>query len=112
MTTIKASCPVCGDVDLTPAQLRLVVASKPGLSFYAFRCTGCQEEIRRPAAEDVVKLLVSGGVTPEPWDVPAEALEEHHGATLGYDDLLDFALALGRLDRLVAAIAPTTGVRG
>jgi hypothetical protein len=109
MTTIKATCPTCGDVDLTPAQLRLVVASKPGLSYYSFSCGRCRDVVRRPAAEDVVKMLVSGGVTPEPWDVPAEALETHDGPALGYDDLLDFALALSRVDRLVGALAPTTG---
>ena len=30
MTTIKATCPMCGDVDLTPAQVRLTVAQAAG----------------------------------------------------------------------------------
>jgi hypothetical protein len=38
MTTIKTSCPVCGDVELTPAQMRLVVCSRSEWSFYAFLC--------------------------------------------------------------------------
>ena len=80
MTTIKTSCPVCGDVELTPAQMRLVVCSRSDWSFYAFRCGTCQDEIRKPADDEVVTLLVSGGVVAEHWVIPAEALEEHHGA--------------------------------
>ena len=109
MTTIKATCPVCGDVDLTPRQLRLVVASQPGLSFYSFRCATCRDEIRKPADEEVVALLTSGGVVAERWEVPAEALETRTGPVIGYDDVLDFALALERVDRLVAILAPRVG---
>jgi len=109
MTTIKTTCPVCGDIDLTPSQVRLVVATRSTLSYYAFRCTTCQDEVRRHAEPSVVELLVAGGVVPEPWDVPDEAFEPHEGPPLSYDDLLDFALALSRGDQLVAALIPTTG---
>jgi len=105
MTTIKASCPSCGDVELTPQQVRLVVCSVKSWSYYAFSCTSCQEEIRKPAGRDVVALLISGGVVAEPWNVPAEALEEHQGPTLNYDDVLDFALWLEQADMLAAAAA-------
>jgi hypothetical protein len=108
MTTIKASCPSCGDVELTPQQVRLVVCSVKSWSYYAFTCTTCLEEIRKPAGRDVVALLISGGVVAEPWSVPAEVLEEHHGPTLSYDDVLDFALWLDTAD-LVAAAAAGTG---
>ena len=37
------------------------------------------------------------------WDLPAEALEEHTGPRLSYDDLLDFALHLGTTDLLAEA---------
>ena len=108
MTTIKASCPSCGDVELTPQQVRLVVCSVKTWSYYAFTCTTCLEEIRKPAGRDVVALLISGGVVAETWAVPAEALEEHTGPTLCYDDVLDFALWLDNAD-LVAAAAAGTG---
>lgn len=104
MTTIKASCPVCGDVELTPAQVRLVVCTRPEWSYYAFTCTACQDEIRKPADEHVVALLVSGGVRAEQWTIPAEAMEVHQGASISYDDVLDFALALDGTD-LVASLA-------
>jgi hypothetical protein len=110
MTTIKASCPTCGDVELTAHQVRLVVCSVRSWSYYAFSCASCLEEIRKPAGRDVVALLISGGVLAEPWAVPAEALEPHDGPPLQYDDVLDFALWLDRAD-LVAAAAAQPAVR-
>jgi hypothetical protein len=77
-------------------------------SYYAFTCTNCLEEIRKPAGRDVVALLISGGVVAEPWAIPAEALEEHSGDTLGYDDVLDFALWLESADLVAAAAASYT----
>jgi hypothetical protein len=106
MTTIKASCPSCGDVELTNAQVRLVVCSITDWSFYAFTCTSCHEEIRKPAAGDVVTLLQSGGVLAEMWAVPAEALEDKSGDAISYDDVLDFALRLQAVDDLAAVLAP------
>ncbi len=106
MTTIKTSCPVCGDVELTPEQMRLVVCSRTDWSYYSFLCTTCNDEVRKPADDEVVTLLVSGGVMAEQWVIPAEALEEHHGAAITYDDVLDFALGLDRVHLLAAMISP------
>jgi hypothetical protein len=106
MTTIKASCPSCGDVELTSAQVRLVVCSVQDWSFYAFTCHTCHDEIRKPAASDVITLLQSGGVLAEVWSVPAEAMETHAGDAICYDDVLDFALRLQAIDDLAAALAP------
>ncbi|WP_337060713.1 hypothetical protein [Kineococcus sp. G2] len=105
MTTIKASCPCCGDVELTPKQVRLVVCSAKDRSFYAFTCPQCRDEVRKAASEDVVALLVSGGVAVERWIIPAEAMEEHHGATIAWDDVLDFALVLDGCDDLAGLAA-------
>ena len=103
MTTIKASCPTCGEVELTPADVSLMVCSHAPLSYYAFCCPTCREQIRKPADDHVVSLLVSGGVPASVWDLPGEALELHDGPRLSYDDLLDFALHLGATDLLAAA---------
>jgi hypothetical protein len=105
MTLIKASCPGCGEVELTPADVALMVCSHAPLSYYAFTCNGCGDEVRKPADDHVVSLLVSGGVPATVWEVPAEALEEHTGPRLSYDDLLDFALELGSTDCLAQEIA-------
>ena len=103
MTTIKASCPTCGEVELTPADVSLMVCSHAPLSYYAFTCLTCMDEIRKPADDHVVSLLVSGGVPAQVWELPAEALEERTGPRLSYDDLLDFALQLGATDLLAEA---------
>jgi hypothetical protein len=68
-------------------------------------CATCHDEVRKPADHDVMALLISSGVVAEPWNIPAEILEEHDGPTLNYDDVLDFALWLKRVDLLAAAAA-------
>lgn len=103
MTTIKASCPTCGEVELTPDDVSLMVCSHAPLSYYAFDCPSCQCEVRKPADDHIVSLLVSGGVPARVWDLPGEALEPKEGPRLTYDDLLDFALHLGDSDLLAAA---------
>jgi hypothetical protein len=102
MTTIKASCPGCGEVELTSNDISLRVCSHGPLSYYSFTCPECQESIRKPADDHIVSLLMSGGVRAEVWEVPAEALEPKPGPDLNYDDLLDFVLQLGRDDMLAA----------
>ena len=108
MTTIKASCPMCGEVELRPPDLTLTVMPVAHLtSSYAFTCPGCQDVVRKPADEHVVQLLVSGGVRPDVVEVPAEALEEHAGPALSYDDLLDLVLRLEQHDDLAALAGQT-----
>lgn len=98
MTTIKVTCTDCGDIDLSPADLSLCVA--PTWAHYSFTCTECGSTLFKSADSEVVDLLSSAGV--ETVHVPAEALETHAGSPIGYDDILDFALALGD-DRAIAA---------
>jgi len=102
MTTIKATCPVCGEVELTPAQVRLMVCSVSERSYYAFDCTGCVDEVRKAADEHVVSLLIAGGVAAIQWRIPAEALEARSGAPISYDDVLDFALWMRSGDHVAA----------
>lgn len=110
MATIKATCPMCGDVDLTARQVtvRVVDAIDDTLAqrTYAFECPGCHDTIRKPADAEVVRLLASAGVRVCHVEVPAEAREVHDGRPLGYDDLLDFALWLGSTDALVGLLEP------
>ena len=91
MTIIKATCPSCGDVELSRDQVRLVVHPLADRSFYGFTCTRCGDAVRKPAGDEVVRLLTMGGVVAERIVVPAEALERHTGPAIGADDVLDFA---------------------
>ena len=90
MTIIKATCPVCGDVELTNEQVRLVMHPVRDRSFYSFVCGTCDDEVRKPAGPEVVRLLKLGGVVAETPEIPAEALEEHSGLPLSTDEVLDF----------------------
>lgn len=100
MTTIGATCPTCGAVELTSADITLRVSNIEALSYYSFICPTCMDEVRKPAYDHIVSLLESGGVKARVLKVPSEALEPHTGPALGYDDLLDFVLELGRDDML------------
>ena len=102
MTTIKASCPGCGEVELTSEDVTLMVCSHAPLSYYTFTCPKCVAEVRKPADDQIVSLLMSGGVRAIVWELPAEALEVHDGPALTYDDLLDLGLQLAATDHLAA----------
>ncbi len=105
MTTIKATCPSCGEVEMTGDDIELMVCPSAPLSYYAFVCPGCLDKIRKPADDHIVSLLISGGVEAMVWDVPAEAFEAKAGPALSYDDLIDFGLWLGMADDLARVAA-------
>jgi hypothetical protein len=101
MTTIKATCPTCGEVGLTPQEVQLRVDRTGGPdSFYAFTCPSCRLVVRKPANDRVIRLLVSGGVPVLGTDDPDQPADEataagygaarHSGPPITPDDLLDF----------------------
>ncbi|MDQ3985690.1 MAG: hypothetical protein M3280_04250 [Actinomycetota bacterium] len=90
MTTIKATCPECGEVDLTADDILLRIGASKAVNTYAFSCPDCGEFIEKNADDRVVRLLLSGGVVPVPVHVPAEALEARNGPVINHDDILDF----------------------
>jgi len=105
VATIRASCPTCGDVELTSADVTVLVCSTTNVSSYAFQCPTCEVAVTKPAEPRVVDLLVSTGVRLSVWQLPAELEEAHSGAPICYDDLLEFHFELRRddwFDRLLA----------
>ena len=98
MTTIRATCPTCGEVELTPDDIELRVCTHAPASYYQFECPLCSEVVQKPADDRVVQLLISGGVSATVWELPDEVREERAGAPFGYDDLLDFHLLLETSD--------------
>ena len=90
MTTIKATCPGCGEVDLKADDILLRIGASTTVNCYGFNCPDCGDYVEKPADDRVVRLLLSGGVVPVPVHVPAEVLEPKEGPPLTYDDLLDF----------------------
>lgn len=98
MTTIRATCPTCGEVELTPDDIELRVCSFAPASTYAFDCPVCHIGVQKPADDRVVQLLISGGVSVMAWSLPDEATEERAGPPISIDDVLDFHLLLERDD--------------
>lgn len=92
MTTIKATCPSCGEVSLTPDQMALHVdQSGANRSSYEFTCPACEEAVVKPADERIVRLLMSGGV-PVVEEAPVSELARRRfsGPAFTHDDILDF----------------------
>lgn len=106
MTTIKATCPTCGEVDLTAEDVLLRIAAGAGSNTYGFSCPDCGDFVEKPADDRIVRLLLSGGVIPTLVHIPAEALERRDGPPLNYDDLLDFHQLLGREDWIEDLLGP------
>jgi hypothetical protein len=98
MTTIKATCPGCGEVDLTADDILLRIGATRGVNTYGFSCPNCGIFVEKPADERVIRLLLSGGVMPMLVHVPAEVLEARDGPPLTHDDLLAFHELLERED--------------
>lgn len=86
MTTIKTSCPLCGDIELTPPKVRLTVPPE-GRGWFSFECPTCKDGINRTAGAEEIALLATAGVLPEV--VPAEVWETHEGPPITWDDVLD-----------------------
>jgi hypothetical protein len=107
MTTIKATCPGCGEVDLTAEDILLRIGGSRSSNTYGFSCPTCAEFIEKPADDRIVRLLLSGGVMPVLMHVPAEALEAREGPAITHDDLLAFHEMLKGDDWLEQLVGPS-----
>jgi hypothetical protein len=102
--TIRATCPTCGDVELSGSDVVVRLCAVVDQGSYAFRCPACAMAVSKLADSAIVDLLVSSGVRIELWDLPAELDEVHEGPAFTIDDLLEFHYLLqgdGWLQRLV-----------
>lgn len=106
MAMIRASCPTCGDVELTTNDVRVLLCSSTYESSYAFQCPTCRLAVTKPAEPRVVDVLLASGIALTVWHMPAELEEVHTGTAISYDDLLEFHFQLrhgGTLEDLFAA---------
>ncbi len=107
MATIRATCPTCGDVELTSSDVTVQVCATNDQGSYAFRCPDCRLAVSKLAEQRIIDLLVSSGVRLSVWSLPAELGEPKDGAPFTYDDLLEFHCELqqeGWFERLTASI--------
>ena len=89
MAKIKATCPTCGEVDLTADDIDLRISAGEEGSTYGFECPLCITNVRKPADSRVIQLLISGGVRAQVLEDPGL---DHPPFT--YDDLIDFHFQL------------------
>jgi hypothetical protein len=105
LATVKASCPGCGDVELTTREVKVQVCKATEEGTYSFVCPACRLIVNKPAEERVIQLLIAAGVAVVNWDMPAELYEPKSGAPITHDDLLAFHFALESDDWLDKAIS-------
>jgi len=106
MTDVRrfaASCPRCGDLDVSAEQMWLVLTDRSERDHYVFHCPGCKQHVRRKAHAITVRLL-ERLVPVERIEIPAEALEPHEGPPLTEDDLIELMLDLDAVSRRVGEI--------
>ena len=94
MAMIRASCPTCGDVELTTRDVRVLLCSTNYQSSYTFQCPSCRVAVAKPAEPRVVDVLLASGISLSVWHMPAELDEVHTGSPISYDDLLEFHFRL------------------
>jgi hypothetical protein len=109
MTTIRTTCPRCGEVDMGPEAISLSVRSSGREGSYRFTCPRCDDSVEKRADRKIVALLVSAGVDLEPrgssdagetlFDqepiATIEALEQAmDGPAFTIDDVIEFHFLL------------------
>lgn len=105
MATIKATCPACGEVSLTPDDLELwIFPDEADADFYAFDCPDCEQRVEKPADARIVGLLRTGGVEPRQAAAHPEAPPDGL-PPITHDELLDFHQLLQRDDWFDAVVA-------
>jgi predicted RNA-binding Zn-ribbon protein involved in translation (DUF1610 family) len=116
MTTIRTTCPRCGEVDMGPEAILLSVLHGGREGTYRFTCPTCLDGVEKRADRKIVALLVSAGVDVsgrgevEERTMPMfeEESEEQvdprgrlpEGPAFTIDDLIDFHFTL-QDDRLI-----------
>jgi len=90
MATIRASCPDCGDVELTSQDMTVRLCVDDNRGAYVFRCPTCVMTVTKPTEQRIIDLLVASGVKVEMWTLPLELRERPTGSPFTHDDLLTF----------------------
>ncbi len=109
MATIRASCPDCGDVELTTSDVHVRICDDNNHGTYSFRCPHCRMVVVKSAETRTIDLLVASGVAFTTWRLPAELGEVHAGEPINHDDLLDFHDLLMDDSALGQALSEFTG---
>ena len=79
MTTIRTTCPRCGEVDMGPQAILLSVRQNGREGSYRFTCPSCSDDVEKRADRKIVALLVSAGVD----------IDQGEGASIEHPGLFD-----------------------
>jgi hypothetical protein len=94
VATVRATCPTCGDVELSTTGVQVLVCISTGVAAYSFPCPVCRVIVNKHANDRVVGALTQVGVRRVLWSLPAELAEVKLGPPISPDDLLSFHLSL------------------
>ena len=101
MATIRATCTVCGDVELGTADVRVCVDPTSHQGTYSFTCPRCDAHVTKPAQPRTIDLLLASGVEYDMTVAPAELVEARpSGAPIDERDIDAFSDLLGDDSRL------------
>jgi hypothetical protein len=95
---IETTCPSCGAITCEVTRFELWLCAQGAASSYGFTCPRCAKRVSRHAGDDAIQILISKGVRPRAFELPAEMLEAHDGPPITIDDVLDLHLALEQDD--------------
>jgi predicted RNA-binding Zn-ribbon protein involved in translation (DUF1610 family) len=116
MTTIRTTCPRCGEVDMAPQAILLSIRDELGEGSYRFSCPECRSTIEKPADRKVVALLLSAGVElADPATGRRAASGEPHpesrpeGPPFTLDDVIAFHFLLSDDRRVAEALLRAQG---
>lgn len=97
MTRIRATCPDCGEVDITAEDIELFIAGELEGGKYCFECPNCINQVSKPADSRIIQLLISGGVRASAQE---PRMAHNDLPPLSYDDLLAFHFELEKANTL------------
>jgi hypothetical protein len=98
---VGTSCPTCGRIDLSVADITVRCCDDTMEHSYRFRCPLCATWTVKNAGGSVLALLVRAGAKVERWRLPREVHERvDHITPISHDDVINFREALAQLPTL------------
>ena len=104
MARIRASCPTCGDVELTVPQVEVRICSSTEEGEYVFDCPSCGTTVSKQAESRTLDLLAASGVHVVTWSMPVERVINPSAKPINHDDVIDFHDLLADDDAVSEAI--------
>jgi predicted RNA-binding Zn-ribbon protein involved in translation (DUF1610 family) len=118
MTTIRTTCPRCGEVDMGPEAIMLSVRQSGREGSYRFTCPNCADDVEKRADRKIVALLVSAGVDIEQSEQDQLLFDDENsdeprrqmpqGPVFSIDDVIEFHYLLED-DRYIEEFMASSG---